>query len=70
MFGGNTHTDSVEFTGAKCFSSDFLAYDTSESVLLLTCMFLATTDNLPWLAGFMGPLRLTSYLAEHHFKWN
>ncbi|XP_071792859.1 attractin-like isoform X3 [Asterias amurensis] len=28
VFGGNTHTDSVEFTGAKCFSSDFLAYDT------------------------------------------
>jgi hypothetical protein len=26
VYGGNTHTDSVQFLGAKCFSNDFLAY--------------------------------------------
>ncbi|XP_022110454.1 attractin-like protein 1 isoform X2 [Acanthaster planci] len=29
VYGGNTHTDSVQFTGAKCLSSDFLAYHIS-----------------------------------------
>ncbi|XP_038070989.1 attractin-like isoform X2 [Patiria miniata] len=29
VYGGNTHTDSVQYTGAKCFSNDFLAYHIS-----------------------------------------
>ncbi|XP_071506476.1 attractin-like protein 1 [Diadema antillarum] len=27
IFGGNTHTDASQSTGAKCYSSDFLAYN-------------------------------------------
>lgn len=27
IFGGNTHNDTSLSNGAKCFSSDFLAYD-------------------------------------------
>ena len=30
VFGGNTHVDSIKSTGAKCYSSDFLAYDIGE----------------------------------------
>lgn len=26
VFGGNTHNDTSASNGAKCFSSDFLAY--------------------------------------------
>ncbi|XP_014667846.1 PREDICTED: attractin-like protein 1 [Priapulus caudatus] len=28
VYGGNTHNDSTQSTGAKCLSSDFMAYDT------------------------------------------
>jgi hypothetical protein len=27
VFGGNTHNDTSMSHGAKCFSSDFMAYD-------------------------------------------
>lgn len=27
VFGGNTHNDTSMSRGAKCFSSDFMAYD-------------------------------------------
>ncbi|MGH0155463.1 UNVERIFIED_CONTAM: hypothetical protein FKN15_029123 [Acipenser sinensis] len=30
VFGGNTHNDTSMSHGAKCFSSDFMAYDIEE----------------------------------------
>lgn len=30
VFGGNTHNDTSMSHGAKCFSSDFMAYDLGE----------------------------------------
>lgn len=30
VFGGNTHNDTSMSHGAKCFSSDFMAYDIGE----------------------------------------
>ncbi|KAG7461552.1 hypothetical protein MATL_G00192280 [Megalops atlanticus] len=36
VFGGNTHNDTSMSHGAKCFSSDFMAYDLGESYPLNT----------------------------------
>ena len=36
VFGGNTHNDTSMSHGARCFSSDFMAYDLGESQLCCT----------------------------------
>lgn len=30
VFGGNTHNDTLHSQGAKCYSTDFMAYDLGE----------------------------------------
>ncbi|OPJ90401.1 hypothetical protein AV530_017648 [Patagioenas fasciata monilis] len=34
VFGGNTHNDTSMSHGAKCFSSDFMAYDIGHLIMI------------------------------------
>jgi len=34
VFGGNTHNDTSISLGAKCYSLDFLAYDTGKNLFV------------------------------------
>ena len=64
VFGGNTHNDTSMSYGAKCYSSDFLAYDMGSFQLLI----LRENDGVGclcvWGGGGAGVLnKFTCYVS-------
>lgn len=49
VFGGNTHNDTSQSNGAKCFSADFLAYDVGESNFQTACLFVYFKSCPLWI---------------------
>lgn len=49
VFGGNTHNDTSQSNGAKCFSADFLAYDVGESNFQTACLFIYFQSSPLWI---------------------
>lgn len=49
VFGGNTHNDTSQSNGAKCFSADFLAYDVGESNFQTACLFVHFKSCPLWI---------------------
>lgn len=44
VFGGNTHNDTSMSHGAKCFSSDFMAYDIGKFVAEMIIIIKSILD--------------------------